>query len=245
MPEAYLAIAALALLVALGALWQPLLLLAPVLVVAAGALAVRALVAASSANFPTPELDPRELAVRRLLAAGLHLAQPLARLQGRLRYGLTPWRRRGGGPRAFPRRRRFEHWSERWVDPIAWVQSFEGGLVALGAVVRRGGDFDSWDLEVRGGTLAGVRISTLVEEHGQGHQLARVRCRPVWSRPALLLVTFLAALALAAALSGAGVAAAIIAVLAATLTLRTVSEAAAATGVTLHALAPASEAPGR
>jgi hypothetical protein len=132
-----------------------------------------------------------------------------------------------------------EHWSERWVDPIAWVQSFEGGLVAIGAVVRRGGDFDSWDLEVRGGTLAGVRISTMVEEHGQGRQLARLRCRPVWSRPALLLIALLTALAVGAGLSGAGIAAAIIGVLAGALLLRTFSEASAATGAALRALAPA------
>src|SRR2546428_7366013 len=46
----------------------------------------------------------RSLVVLRLVVVFLHLMQPMARLSGRIRGGLTPWRRRG--PRTRPRFRR-------------------------------------------------------------------------------------------------------------------------------------------
>ena len=238
MPEVYLVIACFGLLVALGALWWPLLLLAPILVVAAAALGVRAALAAARASFPTPGLGRREVAARRVLTAALHLAQPLVRLEGRLRYGLTPWRRRGASQLAFPGERQFEHWSEDWIEPRTWVQIFEGGLVAHGGVIRRGSDFDAWDLDVRGGTLAGTRIWTAVEEHGAGRQLVRVRCRPTWSPTAIVLVTLLGALGLTALLSGSQIAGGVLLAVAVALAVRTLHEAASAAAVTVRALTP-------
>ena len=243
MPEVYLAIGLVALLVALGLAWSPLFLLAPVLVLSAGALSIRAVWTAVRARFPTPGLSARERLLRRALIAFLHVAQPLARLEGRLRHGLTPWRRRGDRGHALPVGRRFEHWRETWLDPSAWLRHFEAALVADGAVVRRGSDFDDWDLEVRGGTLAGTRVWTVVEEHGAGRQLARVRCRPVWLRVAPLFVMVLAVLCVAAALDGAVVAAVALALLAAALAARTVSEAASAMAIATRALAKAPREP--
>jgi len=243
MPEAYLAIGFVTMLVALGTLWAPLFLLAPALVGAAGVLAVRAVSAAAKARFPTPGLASRDRLARQALTALLHLAQPLVRLDGRLRHGLTPWRRRGAPSRSLPRSRRLELWSETWIDPLDWVRTFESALVEAGAVVRRGDDFDSWDLETRGGTLASARVWTVVEEHGGGQQLARVRCRPVWSRAALVFVALLAALCASAALDGAAAVAVVLGLGAGALAGRTVSEASSATAVTVGALqgsAPAS-----
>jgi len=234
MPEAYLALGCLSALVALGGLWHPLFFLAPALALAAGTLAARAVSAAAGARFPTPGLTARERTTRQVIAALLHLAQPLVRLDGRLRHGLTPWRRRGAHGRAVPIARRLEHWSEEWVDPPDRVRSFEAALVDHGAVVRRGGDFDDWDLEIRGGTLAGTRVWTVVEEHGGGGQLTRLRCRPTWSRGALAVIGLMAALSLSAAASGAAAAAAVVGVLAAVLALRTVSEGSSAMGLTLR-----------
>ena len=236
MPEAYLAIGFGTALVALGVLWAPLFLFAPLLVLAAAVLAVRATATAAEARFPTPGLTTRERAFRRALTALLHLAQPLVRLDGRLRHGLTPWRRRGARGRTLPVPKNIEHWSEEWVDPHEWVRSFETALVAEGAVVRRGSDFDRWDLETRGGILAGVRVRTLVEEHGGGRQFTRVRCAPTWSRPALVIVALLAILAVAAAADGAAAAAVILALLGTALALRAVSEASSAMAVTVRAV---------
>jgi O-antigen biosynthesis protein len=236
MPEVYLAIGLVTLLAALGALWSPLLVLFPVVVAVAGALAVRAVTAAAGARFPTPALSGPQDAVRRALTAILHLLQPIVRLEGRLRYGLTPWRRHAKAGRALPFTRHLERWSETWFDPAEWVRAFERGIVDAGAVVRRGGEFDRWDIETRGGTLAGVRVTTLVEEHGSGRQLARMRCRPTWSRLALVLTSLLFALAVAAAIDGNAIATTVLALVGTALALRIANEASWALSITTRVL---------
>ena len=240
MPEAYLAIGGLTLLAALGAAWRPLLAAVPVLLLAAGLVAVRAVTIALQGRLPTPGLSASQRAVRRALAAFMHLLQPLLRLDGRLRNGLTPWRRRGDGGRGrlLPRPREVVHWREQWLDPFVSLRGVRDGLVDLGAIVRHGGDLDAWDLEVRGGTLAGVRIVSLIEEHGQGRQLARWACRPAFSRVALAGVALLAGLAVAALLDGAPIVAIVLGLLALALGMRVASEAAMAMATTLEALAP-------
>jgi GT2 family glycosyltransferase len=236
MPEAYLAIGCLTLLAALGSVWRPLLAVVPLLLLVAGLLSVRAVTIAMKCRLPTPNLTPAQRVTRRGLAALLHLLQPLLRLDGRLRHGLTPWRRRGRPGRVARLRREVAQWRDEWQDPFAALAAFQRRLSELGAIVRHGGDFDAWDIEVRGGTLAGVRITTLVEEHGQGRQLTRWRCRPTWSRPALATVFVLAALATVAALDGAMIAAVVLGLLALALGLRIVNEAAAAMATALEAL---------
>ncbi|GAC1436857.1 MAG: hypothetical protein NVSMB51_09110 [Solirubrobacteraceae bacterium] len=239
MPEAYLAIGGLTLLVALGITWSPLLALGPILLLVAGLVAGRAITIALRAQLPTPGLTASQRVRRRSLAATLHLLQPLMRLDGRLRHGLTPWRRRGRPGRVVPVRREVEAWLEDWRDPFSQLGTLQQRLVDQGAIVRHGGDFDDWDLEVRGGTLAGVRIVTLVEEHGQGRQLTRSRCRGTWSKPALLVTLLLATLGLAATLDGALIAAIVLLLLAAALGLRAMTECAAAMATALDALKPA------
>jgi hypothetical protein len=137
---------------------------------------------------------------------------------------------------AVPVTRRLERWSEEWIAPSDWLRSFEREITAAGAVVRRGGDFDAWDLETRGGVLAGVRVTTAVEEHGAGRQLVRMRCRPTWSTPALALTVLLLALAAIAAIDGAAVAAAVLAVLGGVLGLRMLAEASSASALTARVL---------
>jgi len=232
MPEVYLAIGLAALLGAVGALWPPLLFLAPALIVVAGALAVRAVTTAAAARFPTGGLSGLERIARRVLTGLLHIAQPVVRLEGRLRHGLTPWRGFTRMGAALPVTRRLERWSEEWIDQSDWVRSFERGITGAGAVVRRGGDFDSWDIETRGGVLAGVRVSTVVEEHGAGRQLVRMRCRPTWSKPALAITLALLALATAAAIDGAAIAAIVLAAMGAAVGLRTIGEASSALALT-------------
>src|SRR5439155_176244 len=80
---------------ALGAAWRPLLLMLPVLAVAAGASLLQACLGAAGASFTS---KPRTRLARLghgALTAALHCLQPLARLVGRVEHGLTPWRRRG------------------------------------------------------------------------------------------------------------------------------------------------------
>ena len=100
----------------------------------------------------------------------------------------------------------------RWRAPEARLSGVERTLRAGGAVVRHGGDFDRWDLEVRGGLFGSARMIMGVEEHGQGMQMVRARLWPRAAGTALVTLATLAALAGLAFMSratGAGVALAI------------------------------------
>jgi hypothetical protein len=238
MPEAYLAIGCLTLLVALGASWRPLLALAPLLIVVAALIAVRAVGIVARAPLPSPGLSAGERAARHGLAAMLHLLQPLFRLDGRLRHGLTPWRRRGRPGRLPPHAREVQDWRQVWSDPYDDLRAIRGRLVAHDVLVRIGGDFDAWDLEVAGGTLGGARLTMLVEEHERG-RLTRARCRPTWSRAALVVFGAIVALGAVAAVDGALVAATILLVVGASLGLRMLAEAGSAIATTLDAVVPA------
>src|SRR5262249_4927249 len=67
------------------------------------------------------------------------------------------------------------------------------------AVVVRGGDWDSGDLEVLGGMLGATRISMTIEEHGAGRQLVRFRCRAKCSAKGLVLALLFASISVCAA----------------------------------------------
>jgi glycosyltransferase involved in cell wall biosynthesis len=197
MPEWYLTILVLALLSGAGVLWQPLLLAVPLLGLAIGALLVDATLGASRARFSATRGRWR----LRVLTGLLYLLQPLARLYGRISHGLTPWRRRG--PRAFalPLRRDYSFWNETWQSTEERVRAIAVALRADGSVIRSGGDWDSWDLQVRGGMLGAARLRIGVEEHGAGRQLVRARAWP-WAPPvALVLGALVATLAVVSLLN--------------------------------------------
>ncbi|MGE3799205.1 MAG: glycosyltransferase, partial [Thermomicrobiales bacterium] len=101
MPEWWLLVAGLAVLTVLGFAWPPLFLAGVVLVMAIAAPVAQAWISAGEARFPEAP-SRRERLRLRVLTAGLHLAQPIARLRGRLTHGLTPWRRRGSSGWTFP-----------------------------------------------------------------------------------------------------------------------------------------------
>lgn len=233
MPEWYLLIAALAAIAALGALWPPLLLTLPLLVLSVATVLVQTGLAARRASYPSPSGS----FWRGPLTQLLHVLQPLARLRGRLAHGLTPWRRRGSSRPAVPRPRERRFWSEGWNPPEERIALLEAALLDAGAPVRRGGEGDRWDLQVRGGILGTVRMLSTVEEHGAGRQLLRVRHWPRWSPAAFVLAGLFGVLALAAGLDGAGAAATALGVVAGAVVGRGVYESAAATASLQQALA--------
>jgi len=212
MPEWYLIMLALAVLVGLGARWAPLLDALPLLGLAAGATLIQAgLGAASASPLSRPTSRLARLRFRGLVML-LYLLQPLARLSGRVRHGLTPWRQRGPARRKLPRSGSATIWSERWRSPDEWLMLVESRLWKRGLCVLRGGPFGRWDLEVRGGLLGAIRTLMTIEEHGAGRQLVRFRW---WPRPALagLAVSLgLAALAGAAAVNHAWIGCEVLAV---------------------------------
>jgi hypothetical protein len=234
MPEWYLVIVALIWLAALGSLWRPLFHALPLLVIAVIAPIAQAILSGARVSFP------RRAPIARLflrgLTAVLHFLQPLARLSGRLRYDLTPWRKRGVRGAAIPRPRCFTLWSEGWQAQPERLQAVEAALKASGASVARGGNYDTWDLEVRDGVFGAVRARMATEEHGGGKQLARFRCRPTFSPGVLVLVLALLTISAGAALDHAWLASATIAAAAIIFSLRIFQDCATATAAVARTL---------
>jgi hypothetical protein len=240
MPEWYLLLAVLAAAATYESIYQPLFLQVPLLTVPFSLLLFCASFAAllgqavSSAWSVLPRVRrSRRYRVGFLLAMTmLYLLQPAARLGGRLRQGLTPWRTRGLRGVALPWPQRCSVWSERWLSPTDWLRRLEEELRRSNAAVYRGGDFDRWDLEARVGALGSARLRMAVEEHGHGKQLLRFRLWPVWSRLFALLAPILA-FWLALEIVRDTVAAALVGVLAALLAVRALREVSTAVGLLL------------
>jgi O-antigen biosynthesis protein len=236
MPEWYLVIMTLAALSALGAFWRPLLWTVPFLVIALTASLARATVSAARSSFSgRPRSRMAQVGLKGLTAV-LHILQPLARLSGRLQHGLTPWRRWVPEGRPLFRPRVISLWSERWQTPEHRVEAFEKALRGNREVVLRGGEYDRWDLEVRGGLLASARLLMAVEEHGAGSQYIRFRLWPRYSPAGLGVILLFATLSCTAALDGAGIAAVILGMVTGLLALATIWEGAGATTAILRSI---------
>jgi GT2 family glycosyltransferase len=202
-PEWYLILGVLTLALCWSVVWPPLLWLAPAVVVAAALPLVQSVASAVRA-YPGSFGESRATMFRlRALTTWLHLIQPAARLLGKVRTGLTPWRRRGPGGLALPMPRSLQLWDVRWRSLEDRLRDIEQALVKDEAVVVRGGDFDDWDLEVRGGLTGSVRARIAVEEHGSGNQMVRLRVWPRCSVNAALLTLLLILICDASALVGA------------------------------------------
>jgi hypothetical protein len=165
----------------------------------------------------------------------MHLMQPAARLIGRIQHGLTPWRRRGRSMRVSLAGQRIL-WSERWFPSEAWIARLEAAAREQGAIVMRGGDFDPWDLQFRGGAFGSARARIVTEEHGGGKQLLRLRARTHVSRPALVSTLALALLATLAFADGAWIATGVLATLAAIFAILMVRDCTASRGTWAHAV---------
>jgi GT2 family glycosyltransferase len=199
MPEAYLVLAVLGVIAAMGALWAPLLAAVPAVIALAGAIVGRAIASGWRAHAirPQPRLDRLR---RRALTSALYVLQPVARLAGRLRNGLSPWRRRASKSPGVLRPRTVTLWSEHWRSAEARLKELEDAISAAGGIVRSGGPYDRWDLHVQVGPVGGARLRAALEEHGSGKQLLRMR---VWPRVSAEGWATFALLALLAGLAGA------------------------------------------
>lgn len=209
MPEWYLAVVALAPISALGVLWSPLFYFLPFLALALYAPVFQATLSSARVSFAASHRSWLDWIKLRTITALLHLLQPIARLTGRMRSGLTFWRYKTHGF-AVPWPRKLAAWTERWRDPTERLKCFEADLRKAGAYVRRGGDYDRWDLEVRAGTLGFARVLMAVEDHGAGNQFVRVRLWPRYSLLEILPMAVFGVLSIAAALDGAWMASVIL-----------------------------------
>lgn len=231
MPEWYLLIVILGAISAMGFLWAKLFWAVPLLAAATGVSVAQAVLSAAHGVYPRAPRSRWSMFKRHALTTCLHLVQPLARLFGRLRYGLTAWRWRlpHGGFDPLPRN--LVLWSETWMAPEDQLRRIEAALAEEGVVVRHGNHYARWDLEIRGGSFGRARLFMTVEEHGAGKQLFRFRVWPKWPRPGLLTMGLFGALALAAAGDREGLVASIFGVFCLLMIFRACRESAAAMAI--------------
>jgi hypothetical protein len=172
----------------------------------------------------------------RSIVGFLHLVQPLARLVGRIEYGLTLWRSPVRYRLSMMKPRTYALWNERWHSTSEWLEALEKRLRDDGAVTTRGGEYDSWDLDVRGGTLGFARLRMLVEEHGGGRQLGRFRTWPNVYLSSLLFTGLFGALAVLAGINHAWVACVVLGMVGWSIAARAARECAAAMEVVDRAI---------
>jgi len=238
MPEWYLMIGLLGFLAILRVAWPPLRLASPLLVVAVTAPVVQAVRCADDVSAHDGYRRGRRRVRAWLLTTILHLVQPYARLCGRLRHGLTLWRRRGtcGCVALVPKPWTADIWSRRAREIPVRLGEIESALRSRGGSPRRGAAFDRWDLELAGGAFGASRMSVAVAHHGDGRQLMRVRCWPRISALAIALALLFGTLSVAAANDGGGPAWFFLALIAFWAVLRTAWESSSASAVFLCAI---------
>jgi O-antigen biosynthesis protein len=192
MPEWYLLVFSLGLLSVMGRLWTPLLILLPFFILTLAVLFVQAGTSAAESLKSLKFRNKRHFLKYFGLTTILHIVQPFARLYGRIAQGLSPWRTRGSGKYNFALLFRSDlsvtYWSEKWRSMETYLQEIEYNLIMSNDNVRRGGQFDRWDLQVNCGLFTTARALLTVEEHGNGKQLLRYRCRPHFSGNGLILI---------------------------------------------------------
>jgi len=232
-PEWHLFNAALVLVALMGLFWPPLLWSLVLLAAAVAFPLIQGIRGAAMARLPARARSWPQRAWLRGVTAMLHTTQPLARLYGRIRYGLAPWRRRGDARLGIPRAKTVKYWTRHWQGGDDRLRALEGALRATLHFVIVGTETDPWDLEVRGGFLGGARLMCAVEEHGAGCQTVRFRVWPKLSVPGLVVVGVLGALAYAASLDQAWVAAGTMGFAAVALAGRIAAEAGFATSALL------------
>ena len=141
-----------------------------------------------------------------LLIITLHMIQPVARLYGRFKHGLTPWRKRGAALHSgflfVFNKPIFSYWSEKWKSAEEWLFAIEQNLITERSRVKRGGDFDNWDIQVRSGLFAFGRGLLSIEEHGGGKQYLRFKCKTHYAFSGYLLAGSLFLIAVISALAG-------------------------------------------
>jgi hypothetical protein len=99
-------------------------------------------------------------------------------------------------------KRVFSFWSEKWKSADAWLSALEYNLKKAKVRVSRGGDFDDWDIQVRSGLFSTSRGLLLIEEHGAGKQMLKLKCTTQYSFAGYFIASILCAISIIAALNG-------------------------------------------
>jgi glycosyltransferase involved in cell wall biosynthesis len=236
MPEWYFVILILAFLSAAGVLWPPLLFTVPLCMAAIAVPVIQSAVSAYHASLNSRSYSASDRFKLRALIAFLHLLQPCARLSGRFNHGLTPWRRRGVRLPAFPGRHLSRVWKERWAESSERVREIKAALQSHGAIIRHGGEYDHWDLEIRGGLFGCLRVYVAIEEHRDGKQMILLRSKPKAFLPPLFVTGVFAVLSILALIDQAWIASTLLGSITALLITRIMGDLSSATSTYLRAV---------
>jgi len=229
-PEWYLIIGALAVGFILSIGWTPSSIFGLLILASMTLPVVQASVNARHARFH--DSGPRtlwQLLRLRVTVFALHLLQPLARLYGRLKGGLTPWRRRRTKTAIQFRASTLTMWRDERESLETTLECLQRKLRDANAVVRAGEDYDRWDLEVRGGLFGGGRLLAAVEEHAPGKQFLHFRITPKYYAFALLLSAVSTVMSILAGFSGVWIPSGLWAVIACLLAIRVLGDVSSAT----------------
>lgn len=236
-PLWYLLTAALGATSVLGLDWRPLRLAIVPFALAFGVILLQAGRNAAHATFHTATRSPRDRFGRHVVTGLLYVIHPVARLSGRLAHAFRNPHRSGAITFRALYPMTTTTWTDRWQEPGARLGTIETALRDAGGLVRHGGEFDRWDLEVRAGAFGCARLLVGVEDHALGHQLVRVRVRPRWALRGPILTLIFAGLTVGAASAHAGVAALLLGLVTSFFGLRTLSDPLAALSIARRALA--------
>ena len=199
-PEWYLGIGFLALIFLLTISWSVSIIPGALLLVGLATSISQALM-----NTHQVRMDVRPISERIRLRGAiffLQLLQPLARLKGRLGPGLIPrnWHWIRTRPRFFPLTMKI--WRDEWEDPRETLKDLQTRLRGSSSVVKSGGEYDQWDLEVEEGRFGGCRLLLATQSYGTGRQLLRYRIVPRYSGMVLAVCGLFAIISVGAGLSG-------------------------------------------
>src|SRR3989449_3543856 len=162
----------------LAFLWHRLLPAVPLTFVSVGSGLIAGSARASRARFPNGVRSRFGRFRLQCLTAFLYVQAPLARLWGRLGYEIGISRIHSKTGLSVPLFRRFRLWTEERQESVEWLRAIDAAVRAHGIVVRRGGDYDDWVLEVLGNVFGNTRIRLVNEEYGARKQMVRVHASP-------------------------------------------------------------------
>ncbi|MEJ7678558.1 MAG: hypothetical protein WKG06_12005 [Segetibacter sp.] len=103
------------------------------------------------------------------------------------------------------------YWSEEtWKATETWLEEIEKNIITLKARVKRGGDFDKWDIETRNGLFSTSKGIITIEEHGSNNQYVKLKYWVNYSVQGFILILIGAAISVFAALDKSWAAASVL-----------------------------------
>lgn len=203
MPEWVLLTIVLLTLSSLGLLWPP---MGSLLIPGIGALGIWLLQSVKTAlagQYDVPRALTAAYLQRIALTTALTFAQPVARLIGRVRSGLTTTRIPGPDARRFifsaPFTTTDSVWDGHFQDRLERIQSINSTLKDNRFTTRCGDEFQNWDLQTFGGVLGSCRLSLVVEHHKEQTDRILYRLSHHWSSVAWSLFAIIGTFVLIAA----------------------------------------------